>query len=540
MLWLCMWLGLVLAAFQTPPHSGIDFANVADSSGIHFVLENHPSDLKYLVETMPGGVAVFDYNGDGRPDIFFTNGSDLPSFDKHDKKYRNRLFRNDGNFHFTDVTEQAGVAGSGYSMGVAVGDYDNDGHPDLFVTGVDRQTLYHNRGDGSFEDVTEKAGLQSTQWAVAAGFFDYDKDGKLDLMVIRYSKTPLSDRFCGDRSRDIRVYCHPKYFEPLAPLLYRNQGNGTFQDVSKLSGVDRFPARGMSVAFADYDGDGFPDVFVTNDNLPNLLFHNLGNGTFEEVGLTAGVALGDRAQPVASMGADFRDYNNDGLPDISVTALAGETFPLFRNMGKGIFTDATYSSRIGRLSVGHSGWGNGFVDFDNDGWKDLFTANSHVNDRVESFESHAYKEANMILQNSGGTFAGATPRAMEASVAAHRGAAFGDFDGDGRMDIVVSALGSPAELWRNTTASGANWIAFRLHGTKSNRDGIGAKIRVGKQWNDMTSAVSYASASLIPVHFGVGTLRTIQTVEIVWPSGRLQQLQQLPVNRIIDVTEPEH
>lgn len=532
--------GISLAGIVFGEAAGtIQFVNVAEKAGVHFVLENSPTPHKFMIETMPGGVAVFDYNGDGLPDIYFTNGAAVPSLEKTSPKFWNRLYRNDGNFHFTDVTEQAGVAGAGYSMGVAAGDYDNDGHPDLFVAGVNRNILYHNRGDGTFQDVTEKAGIKSGEWAVAAGWFDYDNDGKLDLLVVHYSDTPLQDRYCGDRDRNIRVYCHPKYFRPLASTLYHNRGDGTFEDVSAKSGIGRYAGRGMSVAFADYDGDGFLDAFVTNDNMPNFLFHNRGNGTFEEVGLVAGVALSDRGQPVASMGTDFRDYDNDGLPDITVTALAGETFPLFRNIGKGMFDDFTYASHIGRLSADHSGWGDGFLDLDNDGWKDLFTSNSHVNDRVEAFESHVYKEPNRVFRNLSGKFSDCMPSAMKAEVKAHRGAAFGDFDGDGRLDTIVSALGEPAELWRNTTSEAGNWIGFRLTGTKSNRDGIGARIRVGKQWNQMTSAVSYASASLIPVHFGVGSAREVNDVEIRWPSGRTQRLNHLQVNRIIDVKEPD-
>ncbi len=528
---------LLLAASE--PGAPLAFHNVAEKSGIRFVLENSPTPRKYMIETMPGGIAVFDYNGDGLPDIYFTNGAEVPSFEKTAPKFWNRLYRNDGAMHFTDVTAQAGVAGQGYSMGAAAGDYDNDGHPDLFIAGVNRNTLYRNRGDGTFEDVTEKAGIRSGEWAVAAGWFDYDNDGYLDLIVVHYSSAPLQDRFCGDRERNIRIYCHPKYFDPLPATLYHNRGDGTFEDVSDKSGIARYAGRGMSVAFADYDGDGFMDIFIANDNMPNFLFHNLGNGSFEEVALMAGAALTDRGQPVSSMGADFRDYDNDGLPDISVTALAGETFPLFRNLGKGLFTDATYASRLGPLSAAHSGWGNGFVDFNNDGWKDLFTANSHVNDRVEEFESHKYKEPDSVFLNVDGKFSDATPAAMKTAAAAHRGAAFADFNGDGRMDIVVSALGSPAELWENATADAGNWIAFRLIGTSSNRDAIGARIRVGKQWNEMTSAVSYASSSLIPVHFGVGEAELVNNVEIRWPSGRVRHLSHLRANRVWEFKEPE-
>ncbi len=530
---------LALAA-ATADHtaSALQLRDAAKEAGVNFVLANSPTPLKYLIETMPGGVAVFDYNGDGKPDLYFTNGAEVPSLVKSGPRYWNRLYRNDGHMHFTDVTEQAHAMGKGYAMGVAAADYDNDGHPDLFIAGVNQNTLLHNRGDGTFEDVTAQAGLHPEPWAVAAGWFDYNNDGLLDLLVVHYSATPLEDRFCGDRERNIRVYCNPKYFEPAPATLYENRGGGHFVDVSAKSGIARYAGRGMSVAFADYDGDGHMDAFVTNDNMPNFLFHNRGNGTFEEVALLAGVALRDAGKPVSSMGVDFRDYDNDGLPDITVTALAGETYPLFRNIGKGMFADATYTSRIGTASSPHSGWGNGFVDLNNDGWKDLFTANSHVNDRVEMFDAHRYKEPNSVFLNSGGRFSEVTVPALAAEIKAHRGAAFGDLDGDGRLDIVVSALGEPAEIWTNTSTGAGNWIAFRLHGAKSNRDGIGARIQIGKQWNQMTSAVSYASSSLIPVHFGLGRTATVDEVHIIWPSAIEQCLRNVHANQVVDITEP--
>ena len=291
---------------------------------------------------------------------------------------------------------------------------------------------------------------------MAAGWFDYDRDGKLDLWVVHYAKwSTAEDRYCGDAARGIRIYCHPKYFTGLANSLYRNRGDGTFEDVTAKAGLAKFPGRGMSVAFADYDGDGWPDVFVTNDNMPNFLFHNLGNGTFEEVALVAGAALRDDGKPVASMGAEFKDYDNDGRPDIFVTALAGETYPVFRNAGKGNFIDATLKSRLGPLTLRHSGWGLGLFDFNNDGWKDLFTANSHVNDRVEEFESAVYQEANSVFANAGGVFQDVSTEAGLTLVKAHRGAAFADFDGDGRIDAVVSSLGAPAELWENVEPGAA-------------------------------------------------------------------------------------
>jgi hypothetical protein len=294
------------------------------------------------------------------------------------------------------------------------------------------------------------------------------------------------------------------------------------------------------VAFADYDGDGLQDVFVTNDNMPNFLFHNLGNGKFEEVGLVAGVALREDGKPVASMGADFRDYNNDGLPDLAVTALAAETFPLFRNAGKGLFNDVTYASRMGALSLRHSGWGVGVFDFDNDGWKDIFTSNSHVNDRVELFESAIYKEPNRVFRNlQNGTFTDISESAGLNESKAHRGSAFADFNRDGRVDVVVSALEEKTELWENVTVGANHWIRLKLIGRRSNRDGLGARIRIGSQWNEMTSAVSYASSSLDGVPFGLGSTSVIDAIEIAWPSRKQQTLRNVKADQVLTVEEPQ-
>jgi hypothetical protein len=503
-----------------------------------FVLENSPSDRKHLIETMPGGIAVFDYDGDGRPDIYFTNGAEIPSLAKSSPKYWNRLFRNEGNMRFRDVTAEAGVAGAGYSMGAAVADYDNDGRPDLFVAGVNRNTLFRNLGDGHFEDVTAKAGIKSGEWAVAAGWFDYDRDGQLDLWVVHYAKwSPAYDRYCGDQSRGLRIYCHPKYYEGLASTLYRNRGDGTFEDVTERAGIAKYAGRGMSVAFADYDQDGWPDAFVTNDNMANFLFHNRGNGTFEEVALSAGAALRDDGKPVASMGVEFKDYDNDGWPDLFITALTGETFPLFRNLGKGGFTDAGYPSRLASLTVKHSGWGLGLFDFNNDGWKDLFTANSHVNDLVEKFEPAVYREKNSVYANTGGTFRDVSDEAGLSPVKAHRGAAFGDFNGDGRIGVVVSSLGETAELWENVSPGAQHWIELHLVGNKSNRDGIGARVRVGTQYAEMTTTAGYASSVDAPLHFGLGALAVVPKIEIRWPSGTVQTLTDVKADRVVEVRE---
>ncbi|MFN7918472.1 MAG: CRTAC1 family protein [Bryobacteraceae bacterium] len=517
--------------------AAIRFEDVAASSGLQFVLENHPTPEKHLIETMAGGLAAFDYDGDGRVDLFFANGATIPLLRKDSAKYYNRLFHNEGSLKFRDVTAETGVAGEGYSMGAAVADFDNDGRPDLFVSGVYRNTLYRNMGGGKFEDVTAKSGIKSDRWSVTAGWFDYDNDGLLDLLVVNYAHWKAANpRFCGDAAKGIRVYCHPKYFDPVPNQLYHNRGDGTFEDVSSKSGIGSAPGRGMGVAFADYDGDGRIDAFVTNDGLPNSLFRNTGNGKFEETALLAGVALQDHGRAVASMGADFRDYDNDGRPDIAVTALAGETFPLFHNESKGVFRDAGFASGLARLVSKRSGWGIGFVDFDNDGWKDLFAAQSHVNDQVEKFEASRYKEPNGVYANIGGKFR--DDSATFGPVRAHRGAAFADFDGDGRIDIAVSALGEPAELWRNVTVPSGHWVRFRLRGTRSNRDGIGAEIHLGKQWNSMTSAVSYSSSSLIPVHFGLGSEAAVTPVEIRWPSGVVQRIERYNADQENEIVEP--
>lgn len=527
---------------EGPAHAPVRFQNVTAESGVQFVLENNPTPSKHLVETMAGGVAAFDYDGDGLTDIYFTNGAALPSLEKTSPKYWNRLYRNLGGFHFQDVTEKAGVAGAGYSMGAAAADYDNDGHADLFVAGVGRNILYHNRGDGTFEDVTTQAGIKSSPWSIGAAWFDYDNDGRLDLFVVNYLKwSPASEPFCGDASRQLRVYCHPGAFEGLSNTLYHNEGNGKFKDISQESGIAAYIGKGMGVAIGDYDGDGLMDIFVTNDKMRNFLFHNLGHGRFEEVGMQAGVALLDTGNPVSGMGTDFRDYDNDGLPDIAFSALAGETFPLYRNLGHGSFEDVTYSSKMALASRVYSGFGLGMFDFDNDGWKDLFTANSHVNDRVELYEATQYKLHNSVFLNRGdGTFQDVSDTVGQDFLTprAHRGAAFADFNNDGRIDAVVTSLGEAPELWQNVTAGENSWLIFKLEGTRSNRDGIGAKILVDGQSNHMTSALSYASSSHFGVHFGTGKLKDAKKIEIRWPSGTKQVLTNVPTNQVLRVREP--
>lgn len=532
---------LILHSLLAQPARGpICFRDVAGEAGLTFVLNNNPTAKKHIIETMPGGLAVFDYDNDGKPDIYFTNGAAVPSLKKTGPEFSNRLFRNEGNLKFRDVTDAVGVRGEGYSMGAAAADYDNDGNVDLFVPGVYQNGLYRNTGHGKFENVSAKSGIKSNEWSVAAGFFDYDNDGLLDLLVVNYGSWSAStERYCGDRTQSYRIYCHPKYYEARPNQLYRNKGNGIFEDVSAASDIGGSNGRGMGVAFADYDRDGKIDVFVSNDNLPNSLFHNLGSGKFEEVALSAGVALLDNGKPVASMGTDFRDYDNDGWPDIVVTALTGETFPLFHNEKDGSFRDATYGSKLAQLTTRRSGWGAIFGDFDNDGWKDLFTSNAHVDDLIERSEPTTYKQANSVFINRhDGKFGDCECPELAARVRVHRGAAAADFDGDGKLDVVVSSFLEPAELWRNSSTNTNHWIAIKLRGVKSNRDGIGALVSIGKQVNPMTSTQGYSSSSLAGVHFGLGALTKVPRIEIRWPSGTVQVLTDVDADQVLTVKEP--
>jgi len=515
-----------------------------------FVLANSETAEKHLPETMPGGIAVFDFDSDGRPDIYFTNGAEMPSLKKTSPKYWNRLYRNDGRGGFEDVTRKAGVEGTGYDIGAAVGDYDNDGHPDLFVAGVDHNTLYRNNGDGTFTDVTARAGLDRADrrygrmWSVAGAWLDFDNDGKLDLFVVNYCIwDPRREQPCiVDGKRD---YCHPKLYEGLPNSLYRNNGDGTFTDVSDSAGIRAHIGKGMSAAVADFDQDGRPDIFVTNDKVFNFLFHNEGNGRFREVAFDAGVAVSDDGAPVSAMGVDFRDINNDGLPDLFYTALPDETFPLFLNLGKGQFEEATHASRLSVLTRRMAGWGAGIVDLDNDGSKDIFVARSEVLSSTGGRAGRA-KQVNSVFRNLGnGKFEDATaPAGFGArSPEMYRGAAFGDFNADGRMDLVVSALNAPAEIWLNTGREGNHWLDVKLTGSRGNRDAIGARIRIttrtGSQFNHVTTAVGYASSSTGPVHFGLGKDAVAELIEVSWPSGQVQRLTNVKADRLVPVTEPD-
>jgi enediyne biosynthesis protein E4 len=526
----------------------ISFEDLIERSGIKFQLNNSISPQRYSIETMLGGVAVFDYNNDGLLDIFFTNGAAIPSLDKSDPKFWNRLYRNNGDGTFTDVTEQAGVKGIGYSMGVAAGDFDNDGYADLYIVGVDHNQLLHNNGNGTFTDVTEKAGVAGTvpgqgkPWAVAAGWFDYNNDGLLDLLVINYLDYNIADcKLCSIEG--VRTYCAPGNFKGTANILYRNNGDGTFTDVSALSHIGQYIGKGMGLAFADYDNDGYTDVFISNDTSPNFLLHNNGDGTFKDVALEAGVAYTASGSAVAGMGAEFRDLNNDGLPDIFHTAMFGDTFPLYKNTGKQ-FDDVTEVSGMTAFSHRLTAWGTGAFDFDNDGNKDLFTAGGAILDNELEVLHRPTLLPNGLLRNNGNfTFTDVSAAAGMAIVApkSHRGAAFGDFNNNGKIDIVVTALSDRPQLLMNTTSNGNHWIILKLVGTKDNRDGLGTRVKIttseGVQFNEATTAVGYSSSSDKRVHFGLGKAAVIDKIELWWPTGSKQVLTQVKADQVFTVVE---
>ena len=537
---------------QAPEKTVIEFENVLPSSKVKFVLKNDVSPQHYTFETMAGGVALFDYNNDGLLDIFFTNGAAIPSLAKSSTDYANRLFRNNGDGTFTDVTEKAGLQGIGYSMGVAAGDYDNDGFVDLYVTGVNRNQLFHNNGNGTFTDVTEKAGVGGMvphlgkAWAVTAGWFDYNNDGLLDLLVINYLDYDIKTaKLCV--AQGLPAYCSPVEFLGTPNILYRNNGDGTFTDVSVPSHISQYIGKGMGVAFADYDGDGYTDVFISNDTFQNYLLHNNGDGTFTDVGVMAGVAYNAFGNSVAGMGADFRDLDNDGRPDIFETAMFGEGFPLYRNVGDGLFQDVTNSAGLAKFSSRLTAWGAGAFDFDNDGFKDLFTANSDILDNSMALAHRPYALPNGLFRNKANlTFEDVSSKAGAgfAIPAPHRGAAFGDLNNDGKIDAVVTVLNGPPQIFMNRTSNHNHWIILKLKGIKSNRDGLGTKIKIttalGSQFNAATTAVGYNSSSDKRVHFGLGNAAVVDKIELAWPSGIKQELTNVKADQILEITEGAH
>jgi len=542
-------IALAFAVASTPsqeqPASPIHFS----SRSIAFSLDSDETRFRHAPETMAGGVAVFDYDRDGKPDIFFTNGANIDSLRKDSPQYWNRLFHNNGDGTFTDVTEKAGLKGTGYDVGVAVGDYDNDGYDDIFVAGVHRNSLYHNNGDGTFTDVTEKAGLAprvdaqyGPLWSVAAAWVDINNDGLLDLFVVNY----LS--WDGTREPDCKYkgkpeYCHPKFYKETPSQLFLNNGKGRFSDISEQAGIRSHPGKGMSAGIADYDNDGLPDIFVTNDKLFNFLYHNKGGNRFEEVAFEMGVAVPEHGNLISGMGCDFRDLNDDGYPDIALAALQHETFPIYQNVKGKSFEEITARSKMLQLSDQMSGYSVNIADFDNDGWKDIFISRGDVAS-PNMGDQMRVDQPNTVFRNLNGTWAALTEEAGFGALPPrrHRGAAVADFDGDGRLDLVVTALSAPAEIWINDSPRQNHWLGLALEGTRSNRDGIGARIKVvagGKrQYDHMSTASGYASSSAGPVHFGLGNSLVAEEIEIRWPSGTVQTLKDISADRVVKVVEP--
>jgi hypothetical protein len=513
--------------------------------GIDFLLQNSPTPRKFLIETMPGGVALFDYNNDGLLDIFLMNGGRITeglrvpeNFERSNPRYWNRLYRQNRDGSFQDVTQAAGLANAGngnYGMGVAVGDYDNDGNGDLYVTSYGKNVLYHNNGDGTFTDVTARAGVAGGGWSVSAGFFDYDNDGKLDLFVTRYMDWDADhNKICGG---DWHTYCPPNAFPATTCLLYHNRGDGTFEDVTEKSGLAAKKGRALGVAFADYDGDGFTDVFVANDGMQQYLFHNNGDGTFTECGLESGVAFTADGKGMSGMGTVFQDYDNDGRPDVLVTVLPREIYSLYHNEDAGNFNYASLEAGLGALTSMSSGWGVGLEDFDNDGWKDLFVAQGHVLDNVQDIDaSLRYKEVPLLALNHKGRFERADSGVTKPIAA--RGVAFGDINNDGYMDAVISCLGGPPVLLLNRGGGTNHWLSISLEGTRSSRDGYGSRVSVNSQMRVATSTGSYLCANDKRLHFGLGASEKA-TVEVAWPSGIKQTLNDVRADQFLSIREPE-
>jgi len=535
------------AAPQSP--SPVRFTEAAAGSGLRFVHAASPTSQKYLPETMGGGCALFDFDSDGRLDVFFTNGARLRDPmpkgalpDKSEPQFWDRLFRQKPDGTFEDVTERAGLKGSGYSMGAAAGDYDGDGHVDLFVTAYGGAALYRNRGDGTFEDVTKKAGAHVSGWPTSAGWLDYDSDGRLDLFVARYMDWDFERGalFCG--TLQVRAYCHPDNFRGASPVLLRQRADGTFEDASARAGVADPEGKGLGVAFADFDNDGRTDVFQANDNARQFLFRNRGDGTFEEVGLLAGVGYDENGKSFAGMGADAADYDNDGWPDIFVTALSNETYPLYRNSGDLTFAYATASAGVALITMPYSGWGARFADFDLDGLRDIFVAQGHVLDTIEKTTGYlSYRQPPLLMRNTGRGFANVSASAGLGAPLAARGAAFGDLDNDGDTDVVLAQTGGPALLFRNEGTRN-RWLGLRLSCAKGNRQCLGARVVVtdsagGRQVFDVSAAGSYLASNDPRVLVGLGERAGVRSVEVRWPGGKTQTLSDVAPNAYTTINE---
>jgi hypothetical protein len=544
---------------KTPPPPGpqapspVTFTDITAQTRIDFRQAASLTSQKYLLESMGGGVAMFDYDNDGRLDLYFTNGAKLSdpmpkdaTPDKRDPKFWNRLYHQKPDGTFEDVTVRAGVRGEGYSMGAAAADYDGDGFVDLYVTAYGSNILYRNNGDGTFTDVTKKLGVAGGGWSTSAGWFDYDNDGRLDLFVARYADWDFEKGtlYCGDTRPGFRAYCHPDNFKGASNLLFHQRSDGTFEDVSAPSKIADPNGKGLGVAFADFDNDGWTDIIVANDSVRQELYRNKGDGTFEDVALMAGVGYNENGKTFAGMGVDARDYDNDGLPDIFITALSNETYPLYRNNGDGSFNYTTNTTSVGQITLLYSGWGTKFFDADNDGWQDIFVAQSHVLDTIEKTSAYLkYKQMPLLMRNTGKGFVNVSATAGQAftNPIAARGAAFGDLNNDGQTDIVIGVVeGTPVILRNDGTRN--HWLGISLVGAKANRSGLGARLTLTdgngrQQVLEATSAGSYLSSNDSRVIFGLGSVASVKAIEIRWPGGRTQKIANPNIDRYLTINE---
>jgi hypothetical protein len=523
---------------------GVQFTDVTERAGVAFRHVASP-EKKYIVESMSGGVALFDYDGDGRLDLFLVNSLTVDMV-KSGAKTRSALYRNDGGWTFTDVTDKAGLADVGWGMGAAAGDYDNDGRVDLYVTCLGRNHLFKNNGDGTFKDVTAAAGVGDPRWSTGAAFFDYDNDGRLDLFVANYVDFDINHlpEFGKGRTcqyKGVPVQCGPRGLPGAGDSLYHNNGDGTFTDVSKKAGVaDPGGFYGLGVVCADFDEDGLTDILVANDSTPNFLYRNQGDGTFREVGFVAGTAVNENGSEQGSMGVTVGDYDHDGRFDVFVTNFADEYNTLYKATGKLSFTDVSYQAKVAEVALPLVGWGTKFFDYDNDGWQDLFVANGHVYPQLENYRQRKLLHHN----NRDGTFteAAATAGAPLNEKRAARGVAFGDMDNDGDVDLVVGDLDGPPQLLRNDGGSLAgNAVLVRTVGVKSNRDGIGARVKVVAgdlaQVDEVRSGGSYISQSDMRLHFGLGARSRVDLIEVRWPSGAVDRITSAGAGRILTIRE---
>ena len=524
----------------------VEFVDVTTDSGISFVHENAATPEKYLIETMGGAAAWLDYDGDGLLDFYVANSSGTEAYTPSGP-LRGALYRNVGDGVFADITAQARVGAEGlFGMGVAVGDYDNDGDPDLALTGYGRIALYQNDGEGVFRDVALAVGVDNPgKWGSSAAWFDYDNDGWLDLVVANYLEwSPDRNLYCGERRPGYRSYCHPNKYSGQAPTLFRNLGGSRFEDVTEGAGMGRHVSNGLGVVCFDFDRDGWMDVFIANDSMPNFLFRNVNGTAFEEVAFFAGVALGQNGETEAGMGVDAADYDGDGWPDLYMTHLDFEFDRLYRNAGDGTFLDATFEDGIGYKTFDVSGFGTRFFDYDNDGWRDLFVANGHVLDNIELFhEGTRYQERKLVFRNVEGKFEEASDRLGPAIARPRvsRAAAFADYDNDGDTDVLVANNGQAPQLLRNDGGNRNNWLQVRLIGRESNRDGIGARVTVTSrgfvQVAERTGGGSFQAAHDPRLHFGLGSSSRVDSVSIAWPSGQVDELDGVLANQILVVRE---